>query len=220
MAGLNGAMPQLNATQLSAALNVSKGRVSQYVAEGKLDGCYSGDGRARRFDLHKCAAALGRKLDKGQLLGNGAQTRAALASIGSNEDTEQGKPEITRKGRKTDGPLPKDDPDEYTLTKTALQKEELRKRRLDNAEREGRYVLSSEVERQVTRMLSQEIAEVESTVIREGARAIADQLGVDFKTARKILTDVWRAHRKGRSEVLAKASEAAQPTAAEKAAAI
>jgi predicted metal-dependent hydrolase len=39
--------------------------------------------------------------------------------------------------------------------------------------------------------------------MRRAARAIADQLGVDFKEARKILIDTWREHRRARSEVLA-----------------
>ena len=55
-------MVGLNTTELAARLAVSKARVSQYVSEGKLDGCYVGEGRARRFDLDKVATALGRRL--------------------------------------------------------------------------------------------------------------------------------------------------------------
>ena len=74
-------MTLLNSGDLAKALNVSKGRVSQYVSEGKLAGCFTGDGRARRFDLGKAATALGRQLDPGQMMGNGAGTRAAIRTV-------------------------------------------------------------------------------------------------------------------------------------------
>ena len=35
----------MNSTQLAQELGISKGRVSQYVAQGKLDGCFSGEGK-------------------------------------------------------------------------------------------------------------------------------------------------------------------------------
>ena len=57
----------MNATQLATELGITKGRVSQYVSEGKLDGCFTGDGRARRFDVGKVRAALDQRLDPGQM---------------------------------------------------------------------------------------------------------------------------------------------------------
>ena len=42
---------QVNATTLAQRLGVSKARISQYVAQGTLAGCFTGEGRARRFDL-------------------------------------------------------------------------------------------------------------------------------------------------------------------------
>ena len=206
-------MTLLNATDLSTTLGVSKARVSQYVSEGKLDGCFTGEGRKRRFDLGKCASALGRNLDKGQLLGNGSQTRLTLAKLSDDDTTNT--PPATLKAQRTDGRLAADDPDEYTLIRTQIQQEELRRKRRDNAEAEGRFVLASAVEQQVKQVLAQMISEVEATVIRDGARAIADQLGVDFKKARKILLDTWRAHRKDRSEALTRKSAEASAEAAE-----
>lgn len=76
-------------------------------------------------------------------------------------------------------------------------------------------MLASESERQVSRMLAREIAGFE-TVIRDGARAVADRLGVEFKAARQILMETWRAHRTGRAEALADAAGEAGLTAAEK----
>lgn len=209
-------MTLLTATELSSQLGVSKARVSQYVSEGKLDGCFEGDGRRRRFDLAKVADALGRKLDKGQLLGNGAQTRMVLPKLTGSDSavSDEGQRTAPARRQKTDSRLPAGDQDEYTLTTLAIRQEELRKKRRENALDEGVFILAAEAERQIARLIGQEIAGFE-TVIRDGARAIADQLGVDFKSARKILLDTWRAHRGERSEALQQAAEGAALTGAE-----
>ena len=70
-------MELLTATQLAKKLDVTRGRISQYVSAGKLDGCFSGSGRQRRFDLDKVKAALQHRLDPGQMMGNGAVTKKA-----------------------------------------------------------------------------------------------------------------------------------------------
>jgi len=91
-------MTFLSSSELAATLKVSKARVSQYVSERKLEGCYSGEGRARRFDLAKVAVALGRTLDPGQMMGNGAATKSALRRIvplpglGPDQDDEAAEP--------------------------------------------------------------------------------------------------------------------------------
>ena len=46
-------------SELARIFGVSKQRVHQWVKEGKLNGCYTGEGHFRRFDLGKCAEALG-----------------------------------------------------------------------------------------------------------------------------------------------------------------
>lgn len=207
-------MNGLSASELATTLNLSKGRISQYVSEGKLEGCFAGSGRERRFDLEKVAVALGRRLDKGQMLGNGLETRRTLRQI---RVAETPAPTGENKPKRRDGPLPDGDQDQLELIKTATANEQLRKLRRDNELAEGHYVLASEVERQVVRTIAQEIAAFE-TVLRDGARAIADDMGVEFKAARKILTDLFRAHRQGRSETLGDQAMAAAMTDAETAA--
>lgn len=208
-------MERLSTTHLAQRLNLSKGRISQYVAAGKLEGCYEGSGRDRVFDLAKVAEALGRKLDIGQMTGNGLKTRRALRGIEGQAEPRPS-PE-TQDAPRRDGPLPLTDPDRLELAKIATAEENLRRIRRDNEAAEGHFVLASEVERQVARTLAQEIAEVE-TVLRDGARAIADQLGVDFKAARKVLIDHWRAHRKARTVALEAEAAGAEMTEAETAA--
>ena len=203
-------MTQLSASELANRLGVSKGRVSQYVAEGKLEGCYRGAGRARRFDLDAVARALGRSLDAGQMMGNGAGTRHALRALEPGDGPDGGAataPAIEPPVGASE--LPGGDADRYELARTQKAEEEARRLRRMNAEAEGRYVLASEVELQVRRRIGQEVSEFE-TVLREGARRLADRLGVDFREARAELIAAWRDHRAGRAQALeADAAEAA-----------
>jgi hypothetical protein len=207
-------MTQINASTLAQKLQVTPGRVSQYVAEGKLDGCYSGTGRARRFDLGKCVEALGRKLDRGQMLGNGAETRRALDAVQAGKGDTKAATAAPKEPAAGASELPQKDPDRYEMARTQKAEEEARRLRRQNAEAEGTYVLASEVERQVAKVMAQEIAEVDS-VLREGARKVADSLGVDYKSVRQLLTETWRAHRSGRADVLEKFAQEASKTAAE-----
>lgn len=205
-------MALVSSSQLASELGVSAGRISQYVAEGKLEGCYSGAGRSRRFDTQKVATALGRRLDPGQMLGNGADTKRNLGAMRSGEELPLAAPPAGP--AKTDGRLPDKDPDRYELARIQIAEEKARKDRRDNLAEEGTFVLAVEVERQVQRAISQEVREFE-TVLRDGARKIADKQGVDFLVARKLLTDVWRQHRAGRTDALAQAADAARMTEAE-----
>lgn len=207
--------------ELAREIGVTPGRVSQMVAAGKLDGCFSGDGRARRFDLTKVAAALGRNLDKGQMLGNGAKTKKALERIAAGEhdagssEKKNPSPGAPESGGRDGGELSPQDPDRYELARTLKAEEEARRMRRQNEEAEGTLVLASEVERQVARALAKEIAGVEG-VLRDGARRIADELGVDFLSARRCLIETWRLHRGARAEDLQQEAASAGMTDAER----
>lgn len=206
---------QLTATELAGVLDLSKGRISQLVSGGQLKGCYSGDGRHRRFDLAKVAAALGRRLDPGQMLGNGAKTSEALARIPA-EDPAPSPPQDPAPAPPPTGlgatELPSRDPSRYELAKTLKAEEDARTARRRNSEAEGTLVLASVVANETMRQMAQEIAQIESSVIRTGARRIADELGVDFREARVILTEVWREYRTGRAAVKAEEAESADLT--------
>lgn len=209
-------MQTLNATELAASLNLSKGRISQLVSDGRLDGCFTGDGRSRRFDPTLVAQKLKGSLDQGQMLGNGASTRQAISEVlsGNSGEAPAQKP---AGGKSTDGALPESDDDGYRMARQAKLSEEVRRIRRQNELDEGTMILASEVERQVAKVLRQEIAQVEEA-LRTGARAVADQFGVDFRAVRQVLMTVWRAQRQDRSGVLDQQAEAADMTEAEKAA--
>lgn len=194
-------MSMLTATELAGRLSLSKGRISQLVGDGRLDGCYQGDGRQRRFDLDKCKMALKGRLDPGQMLGNGSKTKQKL-----KDD-----PPKDKRGDFLD---PRD-PDRYELARTLKVEEEARRARRLNSEAEGTLVSADSVRQEVARQIGQEIAQFE-TVMRDAARAIADRMGVDYRTARQILVETWRAHRTNRAGALEEIAEAATMTEAEK----
>lgn len=205
----------VNATQLAERLGVSKARVSQYVSQGVLNGCFQGDGRGRRFDLTLVQRALSRGLDPGQMLGNGAETRRAIRDL--TEDGAALPEPAPSAAARSDRLLSNDDADAYQLIRTQQAEEILRKQRRENARDENLWVLSEEVERNASRLLSREIGQFEM-VLRDGARTIADKMGVDFREVRQILMQEWRSHRARQSSVLAGEAETVGMTDAELAA--
>jgi hypothetical protein len=196
-------MTEVTATELAKVLGKSTARISQYVSGGQLEGCFTGTGRNRRFDLEKCAEALGRRLDPGQMLGNGASTKKALKEITAQSEVLDPPP------RPSDGPLPASDPTGIALIHLQTKQEDLRTKRRKNAQEEGLYCLASQVSTEVQRQIAQEISGFESVMLRDGARRIADEFGLDFKEVRKELRQIWRNYRDRRSkEKLDEASSA------------
>ena len=174
-------MPELvNAKGLAELFGKSKGAVSQWVSSGKLDGCFEGSGRDRRFDVAKCAEALNLRMDLGQRLGNAAGTEAARKRVLA--DT---KPADAKK-QAFDGLLKDDDDTRFKLIKTATAEEELRRRRRQNEQEEGRYVLRDEVDREAASLLSGEIAQFEA-MLNALARKAADRFGVPFVEVQLLL---------------------------------
>lgn len=212
------ASASLNAKDLADRLGLSKARVSQYVAQGKLVGCFTGEGRARRFDVAKVAEALGHRLDLGQMMGNGAETRRAI-KIAAAEPTAPAAIEIPH----TLAPAPQlsrtfSEPrelDRYEEAKIQSAEQDARRKTRDNARDEGRWVLAEEVQRSTASLMAAEVAKFES-VIREGARAVADHFGIDYREVRQILMQQWRSHRGDAAAQLGAQADAAEMSEAEK----
>ncbi len=207
----------ITASELAKTLGISRQRVHQYVQAGKLEGCFSGDGTMRRFDLAKSAEALGRRLDPGQLMGNGAATKAVLNQIQS-KDSPPAKPltEPRLTSEQGSAPMTGPDPDSYESWRTEKAKEEARRLRRQNAEAEGHYVLASSVAQATAKLISREISEFQMALDR-GARIAADKLGVDYRTLRMIMRDSLRDHRTDRSVALREDAETITMSDAERA---
>ncbi|MFT3973316.1 MAG: hypothetical protein QM699_07665 [Amaricoccus sp.] len=202
-------MRELSGVELAGMLGITKGRVSQLVSEGKLAGCYRGDGRDRRYDPVAVARALGKRIDMGQQLGNGARTQAAAASILQASVVPAQTPSPA-------AAIPTTQVAEYEKARTEKAQEEARRLRRLNAEAEGTFVLAEEVARQVRRQIGQEVAEV-ATFIRDAARAIADRHQLDFKDVRQQMLEQWRSHRGSRVDAAEERAGAATLTDAESA---
>lgn len=203
-------MAALRAVEVAARLGLTRARISQLLAEGRLEGTYQGEGRERRYDLASVAERLNVELHPGQALGNGRETKRAVADILAGRVDPGPEPEAPRESAE----LPRGDLDRYELARVQKVEEEARRLRRQNAEAEGKMVLASSVALQVQRQIGQEVAEFE-TVLRDAARIAADRLEIDFKVLRQILTDEWRAHRARRTKALVETADAAELTEAE-----
>ena len=208
---------QVNAARLADALGVSRARISQYVSSGVLTGCFTGEGRQRLFDVDLATAALKGGLDRGQMLGNGASTKKALREIDETgpKATPLRSPKTVAAAPRGDGALSPADPDRYELARTQSAEEDARRKRRDNERDEGRWVIAAEAEQATARLVSQEIGKFE-TVLRDGARAVADKLGVDYRETRQILMQVWREYRSRRATELMTDAQSTSLTEAER----
>jgi hypothetical protein len=211
-------MKMLKASELAEALELTPGRISQLVSEGKLDGAFSGAGRDRRFDLIKSAELLGRRLDIGQRLGNGARSERArqeiLAAGAGGAQPPSDMTPAAASGASAAAPTSLSD---YERARTEKAQEEARRMRRLNAEAEGMFVLADEVARQVRRQIGQEVSEV-ATYIRDTSRVLADRFDVDARAVRQVMLDQWRAHRGVRADLAQAAGAAATMSQAESAA--
>lgn len=134
---------KVSAAELARLLGVTSPRVSQYVKEGKLDGCFSGEGRARRFEFEACVLALRARLDPDQFLANGSRTLARIDLLAG----------------KTGLPVPAVDQTHNAfqhLEDLRQQKviEDLRSRQIQNQREQNRYVYLSGPARAFVRQFS------------------------------------------------------------------
>jgi len=201
----------IRAAELARLLGISRARVSQLVAEGRLEGAYAGEGRHRRFDLKAAAACLDRTLDAGQVMANGAEAADARCAIGADADP--------RDEAGATAPIPAEDDndavgDRYRRARAEKAEMEAIRARIGLALDQGRYVLASEVELATRRALADEIAGVES-MLRDAARALAAEHGLDPVAVRTTLFASWRAHRGRRATAAAGRAATAAPSPSE-----
>lgn len=193
-------------SELAGALGLSRPRISQLVGAGTLNGCFQGDGRARRFDLRAVAERLSRELHPGQRLGNGSRSDQAGRAILDSESCDQ-----PRRPLQQDDEMPttEDDPARYRVAR--IQKLESEARRLQRQEAldSGTAVLRSSVETEMARVVQSEMAALDAA-IREMATTIAAQLHVDAAAVRAILREELRAYRQRRAGELAAAAVGAE----------
>ena len=71
---------EVSKSEFARLINVSPGRVSQYITEGKIHGpALVGEGRSARIAVDVARQQLRRSLDSAQMVGNGVTTRLDAA---------------------------------------------------------------------------------------------------------------------------------------------
>lgn len=195
----------ITTTQLADKMNLSKGRISQLVKQGVFDGCFKGEGRARRFDLAKCLNAYGDKTDIRQGTGNAGKTRAAVEGLQTGMDLEGLDPRDLPGDQR-----PTSDSASRRLNEARAQKAELEVQKLVRIEREeeGAWVRADEVAQVSKRLMSQELAKFEA-LLKDMARLVADKNALNFKEVRADMMKVFRDARTARAETLREVAEEA-----------
>jgi len=196
---VNNGAGEVNATALAAHLGYSKARISQLVASGRLDGCWTGQGRDRRFDADACAARLTRELDPGQQLGNGLIAYAARASIATPPQESQSDAQRLARARADAAEI------------------ELAQARRRFAADEGRWVLAAEVARAQRAVAADSLAVFEQFLLDEVRRIASALLAADPAAMAQASRARWRAARAARAGELEAAADAVTPQAAESA---
>ncbi|MEO0955780.1 MAG: hypothetical protein AAFY12_12360 [Pseudomonadota bacterium] len=185
-------------------LNVSPGRVSQYIAEGKISGeALVGSGRRSKINVAVAREQLRRHLDIGQMLGNGLETQLT----GHEEPAEPTFDQAPRLGPepKPDLPDPRVQTIEDKLKQERLFQEQIRSRKAaeDEESRKGRFTPTEEVRASNTRIAVQMIQTFEGALPTMAAkiaskfelpvRDVLHELRSEFTEMRSRAADASRA---------------------------
>jgi hypothetical protein len=148
--------------EFARMVNLSPGRVSQLIKDGRIADCLVGEGREARVDAEKAIEKLKLRRDLGQALGNGAKTQLVM-------------PAPT-----TAAPMAISESDEISLKlqRAKLEEAEFRNRKLreEQRARAGTYVLAEDVKAETARLASRMLQLFES-----GMMDVATEIASTFK---------------------------------------
>lgn len=181
----------------AAHIGISPGRVSQYIAEGKISGeALEGDGRRARIRTSVAISQLQRTLDPNQRFGaNGFALRtSALGAAAQTQPDVVPVPPAASERPRTAAPLLAPQIDE--LAELRIRQERVK---AEKAEREqmldvGRYMLADDVRREMAKAISAAYAVMEQG-IQDMAAAMAEQFGVPQRDAQHALAKAFRSVR-------------------------
>lgn len=172
--------------------NVSPGRVTQWITEGKISGeAIVGEGRSAKINAEIARQQVGLRRDIGQATGNGLKTRIKPGSA------------------KRDDPAKQDLTDEINEEIRRQKLESMRRANRREAEeelaRQGRYVEAASARREMAR-IAEELVRVFEGALPEFATAIAGEFKIEQRDVLHLLRDQFR---KVRSKAAGKAKQAA-----------
>ncbi|EEE47253.1 hypothetical protein [Roseibium alexandrii] len=200
------AVPELMSKgDFAKLINVSAGRVSQYISEGKLSGdAIEGEGRRAKIRTGPALRQLQLKLDISQMLGNGLDTRLdpqtmpAAASDNASYALPLGAPKAPT--------VSPDNRDRAPTVEERLKNEKLfqaqirsRKEAEEDEKRKGRFTETDKVEAQMARLLSKMIQTYEGS-LPDLANAIAENFEVPARDVLHLLRGEFRSVRERAAE--------------------
>lgn len=155
--------------EFARLVNLSPGRVSQMISEGKISDCLVGTGRDARIDADKAIEKLKLRRDPGQALGNGAKAKLQAAA-----PAPEAKPEPPA--------VAESDEISLKLQRAKLEEAEFRTRKLREEERAraGLYVLAEDVKAETAKLATRLLQLFES-----GLSDVATDIAAAFKVPQR-----------------------------------
>lgn len=181
-------------------INVSPGRVSQMITEGKIGPeAIEGEGRRARIRVDVARRQIGERTDLGQRFGNGLDTQ-----LNAQLELRPADPGSAAVVTRTVVPAPPSDPMADAIKRERLRGLQMANERLaeDRLAEQGRYVRADQTQAAMTR-LAGSILTIFEGGLADIASAIAAELGVPQR-------DVLHKMRAEFRNIRAKAAEAAR----------
>lgn len=178
-------------SDFAARANISPGRVTQLIAEGKIGSdAIVGEGRMAKVWLERALAQFQARRDVGQALGNGAHARTHIPAPAAPA-VEYSAPDIV---------LPVSDPVAERIQRERLEQERIKTERMkrEEAVSEGRYMPAAAGREEMGRVASSIIRIVEG-----GLADMASAISARFELPQR---DVMHELQKSFREVRARAS--------------
>lgn len=194
-------LPTMTKGEFARLINVTPGRVSQYIASGQIGpDALDGTGRSARIIVDKARRHLNGRLDVAQRLGlNGIATRAAPSEESKQELDLSSAPTVT---------LPRTDAvaDQIALEKLEQAKMQTARARREEALAEGRFIYADEAKAEITRAVA-----MAYRVMEGGLADMATYLAGQFEVPqRDILHHLQRSFRDVRARAAQGFREAAE----------
>jgi hypothetical protein len=181
--------------EFARLINVSPGRVSQYLAEGKIHGAaIEGTGRDARIVVDVAKAQLQETLDARQMLGNGASTRLGDATT---EAEAAGETEPADRPPSNVVPIAGGRGSEFNAVRTETETWRARMARLEYEKAIGKYLYVDDVQDAMTRTaeaivrdldrLPSHAEDLAAALARGGMPALRDEIRKVVRTVRETL---------------------------------
>lgn len=175
-------MQVVSKSDFARIAEVSPGRVSQWIAEGKIGpDAMEGEGRSAKIIVEKALAQIKLRRDVGQSLGNGLATRLDLAEPQTGGEDQPGRPVMPDRS----------DDVAYQIQLEKLKDARRRNEReaVDEAVRQGRLIPAEDVRMQMSR-LARQVDEVNGAMLADFATAIAGKFGLPQRDVLHLLRQV------------------------------